>query len=450
MEKIRTVSILGPTASGKTGLAIELAKRLGGEIVSCDSMQLYRGMDIGTATPTGAEREGIPHHLMDVLDPSEEFSSADYVRLASAAIDDIASRGKVPILCGGTGLYHDALMQIGEFSEGDKDEKLRDELFAFAEENGAQALHDRLRTIDPEAADAIHPNNIKRVVRAIEVYETTGKTKTETDREQLSPEKRYDDISFVIEYADRATLYSRIEKRVDIMMNDGLEREARELLLGDFSLSKTAAQAIGYKEFLPYFRGECSLDDVAAEIKLATRHYAKRQMIWFRRSDEHIRLIPDASGEVMSSSALADIAEKHINTRMDKSSAKIVEVVAALITKDGRFMICQRPAHKARGMLWEFVGGKVEPGESREDALIRECREELGVIVSVGRVFAEVVHKYPDITVHLTVFYAEIADGEPKLLEHNDLRWITPDEIENFDFCPADETILEKIKTNGI
>ena len=312
MEKIRTVSILGPTASGKTGLAIELAKRLGGEIVSCDSMQLYRGMDIGTATPSLDERQGIPHHLMDVLDPSEEFSSADYVRLASAAIEDISSRGKLPILCGGTGLYHDALMQIGEFSEGEKNEELRSALLDFAEKNGASALHERLRAIDPEAAEAIHPNNVKRVVRAIEVYETTGRTKTETDREQVKGESRYDDTAFVIEFAERSTLYSRIEQRVDMMIDDGLEEEARRLMLGGEKLGKTAAQAIGYKEFLPYFRGECSLCDVAAEIKLATRHYAKRQMIWFRRSPDCIRLIPDENGEVKTSSYLADIAVTYI------------------------------------------------------------------------------------------------------------------------------------------
>ena len=312
MEKIRTVSILGPTASGKTGLAIELAKRLGGEIVSCDSMQLYRGMDIGTATPSMEERDGIVHHLMDVIDPADEFSSADYVRLASAAIEDIALRGKLPILCGGTGLYHDTLMTIGEFAEGEQNEELRRELYEYSEQNGVQALHDRLRAIDPDAADAIHPNNVKRVIRAIEVFETTGKTKTETDREQIKGDSRYDDTAFVIEYADRAVLYERIEKRVDIMMNDGLEREARELLLSGRSVGKTAAQAIGYKEFLPFFRGECTIDDVAAEIKLATRHYAKRQMIWFRRNPEYIRLTPDADGRIMTSAELCDIALQYI------------------------------------------------------------------------------------------------------------------------------------------
>lgn len=313
MSKIKTISILGPTASGKTGLSIELAKRVGGEIVSCDSMQLYRGMNIGTATPDEKERAGVPHHLMDILDPEEEFSAADYARIASDVIDGIAKRGKVPIICGGTGLYHDSLMKITAFSEGESDEMLRAELYDFAQKNGAVALHERLRAIDPEAADAIHPNNIKRVVRALEVYETTGKTKTETDREQTSGETRYDDTVFVIEYADRNILYSRIEKRVDMMIGEGLEEEARELFSGGHAVGRTAAQAIGYKEFLPYFRGECSLDDVAAQIKLSTRHYAKRQLIWFRRNPEYNRIVPDTDGRIRTASELCDeVMEKLI------------------------------------------------------------------------------------------------------------------------------------------
>ena len=202
-EKIKTISVLGPTASGKTSLAIELAKRLGGEIISCDSMQLYRGMDIGTATPTTAEREGIPHHLLDIIEPENEFSAADYASLASDAVEDIVSREKIPIFCGGTGMYHDSVMKITSFSEGEQDEKLREELYEYAKTHGNEALHDRLRKIDPESADAIHPNNVKRVVRAIEVYETTGKTKTETDREQISGESRYDDCAFIIDFARR-------------------------------------------------------------------------------------------------------------------------------------------------------------------------------------------------------------------------------------------------------
>ncbi|MBE6542703.1 MAG: tRNA (adenosine(37)-N6)-dimethylallyltransferase MiaA [Ruminococcaceae bacterium] len=311
MTKIKTVSILGPTASGKTGLAIALAKKIGGEVVSCDSMQLYRTMDIGTATPTMEERGGVVHHMFDIIDPADEYSAADYARDASDVIADIASRGKVPILCGGTGMYHDSLMKITSFTEGERDEALRDELYRYAAENGNEALHERLRAIDPEAAENIHPNNVKRVVRALEVFETTGKTKTETDREQTTGEVPYDNTVFILDFADRALLYSRIEKRVDIMMQEGLEDEARRILLESGDISRTAAQAIGYKEFLPYFNGEGTIEDVSASIKLATRHYAKRQLIWFRRySGENIfRLVPDTeSGGVRSASSLADEA----------------------------------------------------------------------------------------------------------------------------------------------
>lgn len=307
-EKIKTISVLGPTASGKTSLAIELAKRIGGEIISCDSMQLYRGMDIGTATPTTAEREGIPHHLIDIIEPENEFSAADYALLASDAVEDIVSRGKMPIFCGGTGMYHDAVMKITSFSEGEQDEKLREELYEYAKTHGNEALHDRLREIDPESADAIHPNNVKRVVRAIEVYETTGKTKTETDREQISGESRYDDCAFIIDFARRELLYDRINRRVDIMFEEGLEREAREILLSGRKISRTAAQAIGYKEFLPYFAGEKTIDEVREEIKLATRHYAKRQLIWFRKDKISQKLVPDKDGEIRNTSDIADEA----------------------------------------------------------------------------------------------------------------------------------------------
>ena len=308
MEKIRTVSVLGPTASGKTGLAVRLAKRLGGEVVSCDSMQLYRGMDIGTATPDMAEREGIPHHMFDIADPSEEFSAADYARLAAPVIAEIAARGRLPILCGGTGLYRDALMRITGFAEGEADEGLRESLYAYAREHGNAALHAKLRAVDPEAADAIHMNNVKRVVRAIEVYETTGRTKTETDREQTAGDSPYDDVPLILTFDDRALLYRRIEERVDRMMEAGLEDEARALLCSGTPVSRTAAQAIGYKEFLPFFRGECSLSDVAAQIKLATRHYAKRQMIWFRRYEDALRIAPDENGVMKDGERLADEA----------------------------------------------------------------------------------------------------------------------------------------------
>lgn len=317
MAKIRTISVLGPTASGKTGLAVRLAKRLGGEVVSCDSMQLYRGMDVGTATPDMAEREGIPHHMFDIADPSEEFSAADYARLAAPVIADIAARGRLPILCGGTGLYRDALMRISDFVEGEPDEELRESLYAYAREHGNAALHDRLRAVDPEAADAIHMNNVKRVVRALEVYETTGRTKTETDRMQTAGDSPYEDTPLILTFCDRALLYSRIEQRVDLMMEAGLETEARDLLCSGRPVSRTAAQAIGYKEFLPYFRGECSLSDAAAQIKLATRHYAKRQMIWFRRYEDALRPVPDEDGAMKDGDRLAEEALSLLRERWE-------------------------------------------------------------------------------------------------------------------------------------
>lgn len=313
MTKTRTVSILGPTASGKTGLAIALAKKLGGEVVSCDSMQLYRGMDIGTATPDMTERGGIVHHLFDIIDPEQEFSSADYARIASEVIKDIANRGKTPILCGGTGMYHDSLMRISAYSEGERDEELRERLYKFAEEHGNEALHEKLRAIDPEAADGIHANNVKRVVRAIEVFETTGKTKSQTDREQIAGEIPYDDTMFILTFNDRQRLYARTDLRVDLMMRQGLPEEAHEILNTGRNISKTAAQAIGYKEFMPYFRGEQTLEEAAAAIKLATRHYAKRQMIWFRRYQNAIRLVPDELGDKLKTSdELADEAIQYI------------------------------------------------------------------------------------------------------------------------------------------
>ena len=200
-QKIKLLAVAGPTASGKSALAVALARRLGGEVISCDSMQIYKGMDIGTGKVSEEEIQGVKHRLLDIAEPCRSFSLSDYMALAQTAIEETAKSGAFPILCGGTGMYHDSVMKITSFSEGEQDEKLREELYEYAKTHGNEALHDRLRKIDPESADAIHPNNVKRVVRAIEVYETTGKTKTETDREQISGESRYDDCAFIIDFA---------------------------------------------------------------------------------------------------------------------------------------------------------------------------------------------------------------------------------------------------------
>ena len=284
-EKPRILAVVGCTASGKTSLAIELAHQLNGEIVSCDSMQIYRYMNIGTATPDEAERDGIPHHLMDFVDPTDPrgYSCADYVQDARAVVSDILSRGKLPILCGGTGLYLDAFLRGGTFEVTDSDSTLRDELCELAAREGNQALHDILKELDPESAEAIHPNNVKRVARAIEICRTTGRRKSELDRESREPDCPYEATVIGLHYNDRNLLYNRIDRRVDIMMEQGLLEETRRLReAGVFEICRTAAQAIGYKELFPYLDGEATLPACVDVLKMATRRYAKRQLTWFR------------------------------------------------------------------------------------------------------------------------------------------------------------------------
>ena len=280
-KKIKILAIVGPTASGKTAVVVRLAERLSGEVVSCDSMQVYRRMNIGTAKPTEDEMQGIVHHLIDVVEPDAPFSCAEYVTMAGEAVKEIDSRGKLPILCGGTGLYLDRFL-CGEMEETPADEDLRASLFAFAEREGAEALHARLRAVDAESADAIHPNNVKRVVRALEIYEQTGIPKSEFDRRSQVGESPYEAVVIGLRYPNREVLYERINRRVDMMLADGLLEETKQLLdEGVFDVNLTAAQAIGYKELLGYLRGEESLTEAAENLKTATRRYAKRQLTWF-------------------------------------------------------------------------------------------------------------------------------------------------------------------------
>ena len=279
--KIPVAAIVGPTASGKTALSVALAERMNAEIISADSMQIYRRMEIGTAKPTKEEMRDIRHHLVDCIDPEMPFSAADYVRMAEESLLSITERGKTPLFSGGTGLYLEAFLR-GGFSEAGGDPALREELNRFAEEAGKEALYARLVELDPEAAASIHMNNVRRVVRALEICLSEGRTKTESDREKCEYSERYLPTVVGLSWS-RDLLIRRIDLRVDEMLRSGLLDETERLLReGVFDVSETAAQAIGYKELLPYLRGETSLAEATERLKIATRRYAKRQMTWFR------------------------------------------------------------------------------------------------------------------------------------------------------------------------
>lgn len=278
--KNKIIAVAGHTASGKTSLAIRLAEILGGEIVCCDSMQIYRVMDIGTAKPTPEEQARVPHHMVDFVDPMREYSCAEYAEDAERAINDIISRGKLPVICGGTGLYLDSLLFERPFDESSGKSNVRERLAEEAEELGAHALHERLRKVDPESADKIHENNLRRVIRALEIYETTGRKKSELDA--IPSPAKYDFLAFELRRTDMDERYARIEKRCDEMISAGLLEETEKLLdMGIFEKNPTAAQAIGYKEMLGCVRGEADLSEARERLCIATRRYAKRQVTWF-------------------------------------------------------------------------------------------------------------------------------------------------------------------------
>lgn len=285
MEKLKIIAVAGPTASGKSGLAIELAKKLNAEVISCDSMQIYKGMDIGTAKVTKDEADGIVHHLIDFVEPTDSFSVSDYVNLAHKTIIDITSRNKNVIIAGGTGLYLRSLLFGVEFSENSGDEKIRDELTKKAETN-ADELYEQLKILDPAASENIHLNNTKRLVRALEYCIVTGKKISE---QSVVKEPKYNYYLAVLEYNDREKLYYKINYRVDLMFEQGLLNEAR-----DFINNKgTAVQAIGYKELTPYINGEIDLETAKENIKRETRRYAKRQLTWFRKEQNAHRFNVD-------------------------------------------------------------------------------------------------------------------------------------------------------------
>ena len=309
-NKQKIIAVVGPTASGKTSLSIALAKELGGEILSCDSMQIYRDMDIGTAKPSAEEQDGVPHHLIDIAAADEPFSCAEYAALAKNKIAEVASRGKLPIFCGGTGLYLDGVLRGGNsYEKTETDPTYRAEREPVATEQGAEAVHAMLAAVDPDAAQAMHPNNVKRVIRALEIYHTTGVTKTELDRRSVQVESEYDALVLGIRFPDTEELYERINLRVDLMIEQGLLDECRRLMeAGVFERSATAAQAIGYKELFPYLRGELPLKNCVETLKMATRRYAKRQMTWFRMHGNVVWL--DRDGKTSDEALLAAAMEK--------------------------------------------------------------------------------------------------------------------------------------------
>lgn len=292
MTKIPLIVVAGPTASGKTSLAIDIAKTLDGEIVCADSMQIYKYMDIGTAKATRDEQAQCPHHLMDIVEPDCEFSVADYTELAHKTISDIVSRGKTPIMCGGTGLYIDSVVNDVEFGEFENDYTLRRELEELAKKEGSQRLIDMLSEFDPLSAKKLHPNNLKRIIRAIEFYKVSGIPISEHQHMTKLKESRYNAVEFIID-RERYELYDRINRRVDIMMDEGLADEVKTLMDRGYSPKLNSMQGIGYKELIAYFEGKSTLDEAVDAIKQNSRRYAKRQLTWFRRNENIHWLSPD-------------------------------------------------------------------------------------------------------------------------------------------------------------
>ena len=279
------ICIAGPTASGKTALAVELAKELNGEVVSCDSMQVYRRMDIGTAKPTREEMQGIVPHMIDVAEPDEDFSVSRYCDMASPIVDDILAWGKTAIIAGGTGLYMDSLIRGNAFAPFPAT-GVRERLEEQADAEGMQAMLRRLQSVDPDSAARLHLSDRKRILRALEVWLETGETITEHNRKTQAIPPRYTPMWLGLDFADRAELYHRIDTRVDAMLEMGLMEEIRELLASGIPAKCTAMQAIGYKEFVNALNGEETVEKAAEEVKKSSRHYAKRQLTWFRRNQE--------------------------------------------------------------------------------------------------------------------------------------------------------------------
>lgn len=286
------ICIAGPTASGKTALAATLAKELNGEVVSCDSMQVYRRMDIGTAKPTLEEMQGIPHHMIDVAEPWEDFSVSRYCEMAAPIVDDIISRGKTAVIAGGTGLYMDALIRGNAFAPFPAT-GVRERLETQADAEGMEAMLSRLRAVDPDAARRLHLSDRKRILRALEVYLETGETITEHNRKTQAVPPRYSPLWLGLDFARRGELYRRIDLRVGLMLEQGLVEEIRRLLADGIPEKATAMQAIGYKEFVDALDGRCTIEEAADQVRQSSRRYAKRQLTWFRRNKAIHWLIRD-------------------------------------------------------------------------------------------------------------------------------------------------------------
>lgn len=292
MEKKPLIVLTGPTAVGKTALSIGLAKAIGGEIISADSMQVYKHMDIGSAKIMPDEMKGVPHYLVDVLEPSEEFHIARFQEMAKAAMDEIYSRGHIPILVGGTGFYIQSITRDIDFTENDGDMTYRHELEEYAKIHGGEELHKRLQQIDPKAADEIHANNVKRVIRALEYFHQTGQPISQHNEEQKQKETPYDLRYFVLNDI-RSRLYERIEKRIDLMLEQGLVDEVKRLKDMGYTRDMVSMQGLGYKEILAYLDGEYTLEEAVYILKRDTRHFAKRQLTWFKREQDVIWINKD-------------------------------------------------------------------------------------------------------------------------------------------------------------
>ncbi|MGM9936436.1 MAG: tRNA (adenosine(37)-N6)-dimethylallyltransferase MiaA [Candidatus Ornithomonoglobus sp.] len=296
MKKIPLVVVAGPTASGKTRLAIDIAKRFDGEIVSADSMQIYKYMNIGTAKPTAEERAECPHHLIDFVEPDAEFSVADYTALAHKVIADITARGRLAVMCGGTGLYINSVVNDVTFGEQDTDYEMRAELRELAEREGGEKLLEMLSEFDPVSAGRLHPNNLRRIIRAIEFYRTTGVPISEHQEMTKRIESRYEPVMFCIDH-DRSVLYERINRRVDMMLDEGLLDEVKRIMDMGYTKDMNSMKGIGYKEIMDYFNGECTLEEAVENVKQGSRRYAKRQLTWFRRDERIVFLDPENAAE---------------------------------------------------------------------------------------------------------------------------------------------------------